>query len=149
VALRLDNVAVVVADLDAAMQFFAELGLELEGRQMLEGAFADQAVGLDGIRSEIAMMRVPHGNGRLELTKYHTPSAVTTEPRVLEPNTLGLHRVMFQVDDIDDVVARLRKHGGELMGSIARYEDTYRLCYVRGPEGIVVGLAEELTPPDE
>jgi catechol 2,3-dioxygenase-like lactoylglutathione lyase family enzyme len=142
---RLDNVAVVVEDLDAAIAFFAELGLELEGRSEIEGDFADEAVGIQGIRSEIAMMRTPDEHGRLELTTYHRPTALTTEPRVLQPNTLGLHRVMFAVDDIDDTVARLRNHGAELMGSIARYEDVYRLCYIRGPEGIVVGLAEELS----
>ena len=141
---RLDNVAVVVDDLDAAMAFFAELGLELEGRMQIEGDFADQSVGIDGIRSEIAMMRTPDGHGRLELTKYHRPTAVSTEPSLLRPNTLGLHRVMFAVDDIEGTVNRLRSHGAQLMGSIARYEDTYLLCYIRGPEGIVIGLAEEL-----
>jgi len=141
---RLDNVAVVVDDLDAAMEFFAELGLELEGRMQIEGDFADQSVGIDGIRSEIAMMRTPDGHGRLELTKYHRPAPVSTEPSLLRPNTLGLHRVMFAVDDIEGTVNRLRSHGAQLMGSIARYEDTYLLCYIRGPEGIVIGPAEEL-----
>ena len=143
---RLDNVAVVVDDLDGAIAFFTELGLELEGRAEIEGDFADQAVGIEGIRSEIAMMRAPDGSGRLELTKYKNPAAVTTEPRELRPNTLGLHRVMFAVDDIDDTVDRLRNHGAQLMGSIARYEDAYRLCYLHGPDGIIVALAEELTP---
>ena len=141
---RLDNVAIVVDDLDAAIEFFAELGLELEGRAHIEGEFADQSVGIEGIRSEIAMMRAPDGSGRLELTKYLSPAAVSAEPPVLRPNTLGLHRVMFAVDDIDDTVARLQRRGAELMGSVARYEDVYRLCYLRGPEGIIVALAEEL-----
>ena len=141
---RLDNVAIVVDDLDAAIEFFAELGLELEGRAHIEGEFADQAVGIEGIRSEIAMMRAPDGSGRLELTKYFSPAAVSAEPPVLRPNTLGLHRVMFAVDDIDDTVARLQRRGAELMGSVARYEDVYRLCYLRGPEGIIVALAEDL-----
>ena len=141
---RLDNVAIVVNDLDAAIEFFAELGLELEGRAHIEGEFADQSVGIEGIRSEIAMMRAPDGSGRLELTKYLSPAAVSAEPPVLRPNTLGLHRVMFAVDDIDDSVARLQRRGAELMGAVARYEDVYRLCYLRGPEGIIVALAEEL-----
>src|SRR5215207_4002111 len=132
---RMDNVGIVVEDLDAAIAFFTELGMEREGKAQIEGLWADRTVGLDGVRSDIAMMRTPDGHSKLELTKYHTP----------RPNTLGLHRVMFAVDDIEDVVARLRTHGAELVGELAQYEDSYRLCYVRGPEGIIVALAEQLS----
>ena len=142
---RMDNVGIVVDDLEAAIAFFAELGMELEGKAQIEGRWADRTVGLDGVRSDIAMMRTPDGHSRLELAKYHTPAAVSAEPENPPPNTLGLHRVMFAVDDIDDIVARLRTHGAELLGEVARYEDSYRLCYVRGPEGIIVALAEQLS----
>src|SRR3954471_4093005 len=141
---RMDNVAIVVGDLDAAVAFFAELGMELEGRGQVEGLFADRTVGLDGVRSEIAMMRTPDGHSKLELTKYHTPAAVGAEPDNPPPNTLGLHRVMFAVDDIDDTVARLRAHGAELLGEVAQYESIFRLCYLRGPAGIIVALAERI-----
>ncbi|MFC9919615.1 VOC family protein [Agromyces binzhouensis] len=141
---RMDNVAIVVDDLDAAIAFFAELGMELEGRAHIEGEFADRAVGLDGIRSEIAMMRVPDGHGRLELTTYLRPEASAPSPAVPPPNTLGLHRVMFAVDDLDDTLARLRPHGGEVLREIANYQDEYRLCYLRGPAGIIVALAEQV-----
>jgi catechol 2,3-dioxygenase-like lactoylglutathione lyase family enzyme len=141
---RMDNVAIVVDDLEAAIAFFTELGMELEGKAEIEGLFADRTVGLDGVRSSIAMMRTPDGHGRLELTKYHAPAAVSAKPAIPPPNTLGLHRVMFAVDDIDDVVGRLRTHGAELLGEVARYEDSYRLCYLRGPAGIIVALAEQL-----
>ncbi|MGW4435144.1 VOC family protein [Streptomyces sp. NPDC004596] len=140
---RMDNVAIVVDDLDAAVAFFAELGLELEGKAQIEGLFADLTVGLDGVRSDIAMMRTPDGHSKLELTKYHTPAVADTEPRNPPPNTLGLHRVMFAVDDIDDTIARLRAHGAELLGEVARYENIFRLCYLRGPAGIIVALAEQ------
>jgi catechol 2,3-dioxygenase-like lactoylglutathione lyase family enzyme len=141
---RMDNVAIVVEDLDAAMAFFTELGMELEGRAQIEGRWAERIVGLDGMRSEIAMMRTPDGHGKVELTKYHTPAAIG-RPQNSPPNTLGLHRVMFAVDDIDDTIARLRGHGAELLGEVAQYENSYRLCYLRGPEGIIVGLAEQLS----
>ncbi|MFE5403019.1 VOC family protein [Streptomyces sp. NPDC056580] len=140
---RMDNVAIVVDDLDAAVAFFAELGMELEGKAQIEGLFADLTVGLDGVRSDIAMMRTPDGHSKLELTKYHTPAVADTEPRNPPPNTLGLHRVMFAVDDIDDTIARLRAHGAELLGEVARYENIFRLCYLRGPAGIIVALAEQ------
>jgi catechol 2,3-dioxygenase-like lactoylglutathione lyase family enzyme len=140
---RMDNVAIVVDDLDAAVAFFTELGMELEGKGQIEGLFADRTVGLDGIRSEIAMMRTPDGHSKLELTKYHAPAAVPA-PGNLPPNTLGLHRVMFAVDDIHDTVARLRAHGAELLGEVARYEDIFLLCYLRGPAGIIVALAEQI-----
>lgn len=141
---RMDNVAVVVTDLDAAIAFFSELGMELEGRTAIEGPWADRTVGLEGIRSEIAMMRIPDGHGRVELTKYHQPTPDTPGPTNPPPNTVGLHRVMFAVDDIDDTVAHLRPHGAELLGGIAQYENAYRLCYLRGPAGIIVALAEQL-----
>jgi catechol 2,3-dioxygenase-like lactoylglutathione lyase family enzyme len=141
---RMDNVGIVFDDLEAAIAFFVELGMEVEGRADIEGIWADQAVGLDGIRSQIAMMKTPDGRGRLELMKYLAPEPVAAEPKNPPPNMLGLHRVMFAVDDIDDVIARLRPYGAEVMGEVARYEDIYRLCYIRGPEGIIIGLAEEL-----
>ena len=141
---RMDNVAIVVDDLEAAIAFFTELGLELEGRAPLEGLFVDQTVGIDGVRTDIAMMRTPDGHGRLELTKYHAPAAVAAGPENPPPNTLGMHRVMYAVDDIDDTLARLRTHGAEVLGEVVRYEDVYRLCYVRGPQGILLGLAERI-----
>ena len=139
---RMDNVGIVVDDLEAAIAFFVELGLELEGKAQIEGLWADRTVGLDGVRTDIAMMRTPDGHSKLELTKYHTPAAVSADLENSPPNTLGLHRVMFAVDDID---ARLRAHGAELLGEVAQYEDSYRLCYLRGPEGIIVALAEQLS----
>jgi catechol 2,3-dioxygenase-like lactoylglutathione lyase family enzyme len=141
---RMDNVGIVVDDLDAAVSFFTELGMELEGKGQVEGLWADHTVGLDGVRSDIAMMRTPDGHSKLELTKYHTPAASGAEPKNPPPNTLGLHRVMFAVDDIDDTVARLRAHGAELLGEVAQYESTFRLCYLRGPAGIIVALAEQI-----
>jgi catechol 2,3-dioxygenase-like lactoylglutathione lyase family enzyme len=140
----MDNVAIVVEDLDAAVAFFSELGMELEARQSIEGSWADRTVGLEGIRSEIAMMRIPNGPGKVELTKYHAPAASAAEPQNPPPNTLGLHRIMFAVDDIDDTIAHLRPHGAELLGEVAQYESTFRLCYLRGPAGIIVALAEQI-----
>jgi catechol 2,3-dioxygenase-like lactoylglutathione lyase family enzyme len=141
---RMDNVLLVVDDLEAAIAFFSELGLELEGETTVEGEWVDRTVGLDGVRSDIAMMRTPDGHGRLELDKFHTPPAVRAEPVDAPVNTLGIRRIMFAVDDIEDVLARLQTLGAELIGEVVRYEDSYRLCYVRGPEGIIVALAEEL-----
>ncbi|MFV2102336.1 VOC family protein [Micromonospora sp. LOL_024] len=141
---RMDNVAIVVEDLDAAVAFFTELGLELEVKGQIEGLWADRTVGLDGVRSEIAMMRTPDGHSKLELTKYHAPVAVGSASENPQPNTLGLHRVMFAVDDIDDTIARLRAHGAELLGEVAQYENAYRLCYLRGPAGVIVALAEQI-----
>ena len=140
----MDNVGIVVDDLDAAIAFFTELGMELEGRAQIEGLWADRTVGLDGVRSDVAMMRTPDGHGRLELASYHAPATVGIEPPDPPPNTLGLHRVMFAVNDIDETVARLRAHGAELLGEVAQYQDSYRLCYLRGPAGIIVALAEEI-----
>jgi catechol 2,3-dioxygenase-like lactoylglutathione lyase family enzyme len=141
---RMDHVGIVVDDLEAAIAFFLELGLELEGEATVEGRWVDRVVGLDDVRVDIAMMRTPDGHGKLELTKFQTPSATTTEPNA-PANTLGLRRIMFAVDDIDDVVARLRAHGAELVGELDQYEEIYRLCYVRGPDGIIVALAEQLS----
>jgi catechol 2,3-dioxygenase-like lactoylglutathione lyase family enzyme len=141
---RMDNVLVVVEDLEAAKAFFAELGMKLEGEATNEGPWADRVVGLDGVRCDLAMMRTPDGHGRIELAKFHTPPAVRTEPEDAPANALGIRRIMFAVEDLDDVVARLRGHGAELVDEIAQYEDVYRLCFMRGPEGILVGLAERL-----
>jgi catechol 2,3-dioxygenase-like lactoylglutathione lyase family enzyme len=142
--LRMDNVGVVVEDLDAAVAFFVELGLELEGRTTIEEDWAGRVVGLAGARSEVAMMRTPDGVGKLELMRYRHPAAVGAgQPSPV--NTLGLHRLMFAVDDLEDVLARLRPHGAELVGEVVRYADMFLLCYIRGPEGIVIGLAEQLS----
>ena len=142
---RMDNVLIVVDDLEAAKAFFAELGMEREGEATNEGPSVDRVVGLDDVRADIAMMRTPDGHGRVELAKFHTPPAVRAEPESAPANTLGIRRIMFSVDDIDDVVARLRRHGGELVGEIAQFEDIYRLCFLRGPEGIMLALAEQLS----
>ena len=143
--LRMDNVLIVVDDLEAARAFFAELGMELEGETQVEGPWVDSTVGLNDVRADITMMRTPDGHGRVELTRFHTTSAVRAEPESAPANALGIRRIMFAVDDIDDVVARLRSHGAELVGEIAQYEDIHRLCFVRGPEGIIIGLAEQLS----
>ena len=140
---RMDNVLIVVEDLEAAKAFFTELGLELEGETQVEGPWAGKVIGLDDVRTDIAMMRAPDG-GRVELSRFHTPPAVRAEPEDAPSNALGIRRIMFAVEDIDDVVARLSKVGGELVDEIAQYEDLYRLCFVRGPEGIIIGLAEQL-----
>jgi catechol 2,3-dioxygenase-like lactoylglutathione lyase family enzyme len=141
---RMDNVGIVVDDLKAAIAFFVELGLELEVEMAVEGRWVDRVVGLDGVRNDIAMMRTPDGHGRLELMKFHTPTAVSVEPNA-PVNTLGIRRIMFAVEDIDEVLARLRAHGAELVGELEQYDDSYRLCYVRGPEGIIIALAEQLS----
>jgi catechol 2,3-dioxygenase-like lactoylglutathione lyase family enzyme len=141
---RMDNVGIVVDDLKAAIAFFAELGLELEGETTVEGRWVDRVVGLDGVRSDIAMRRTPDGHGRLELSKFHTPPATAAEPNA-PVNRLGMGRIMFAVTDIQDVLARLQARGAELVGEVVQYEDEYLLCYVRGPEGIVIALAEQLS----
>ncbi|MFJ2401732.1 VOC family protein [Streptomyces xanthochromogenes] len=141
---RMDNVGIVVEDMDAAIAFFAELGMELEGRTEVEGLVADRCTGLDGVHCDIAMLRTPDGHSRLELSRYRTPAVISTGPRNQPHNVLGTHRVMFAVDDLEDTVARLRPHGAELVGELARFEDSYLLCYLRGPAGIIVGLAEQL-----
>jgi catechol 2,3-dioxygenase-like lactoylglutathione lyase family enzyme len=141
---RMDNILIVVEDLEAAKAFFVELGMELEGETQVEGPAVDGTVGLDGVRADVAMLRAPDGHGRVELSRFHTPHAVRLEPEDAPANALGLRRIMFAVDDIDDVVARLRGHGAELVREIAQYGDAYRLCFMRGPEGILIGLAEQL-----
>ncbi len=141
---RMDNVLIVVDDLESAKAFFVELGMELEGETTVEGPWVDRIVGLENVRSEIAMMRTPDGHGRIELDKFHAPAAVRSEPKNVPVNTLGIRRIMFAVDNIDDVLARLRTHGAELVGEVVQYEDMHRLCYVRGPEGIIIALAEQL-----
>jgi catechol 2,3-dioxygenase-like lactoylglutathione lyase family enzyme len=141
---RMDHVGVVVDDLEAAVAFFVELGMERQGTGVgsVDGRWVDQVVGLEGVRVDIAFVRTPDGMSRLELTKFHAPDAV--EAGSTAPNTLGLRRLMFAVDDIDEVVARMLAHGAELIGEVAQYEDVYRLCYLRGPGGSIVALAEEL-----
>lgn len=139
----MDNVGIMVDDLEALIAFFMELGLELEGKTTVEGQWVDRTIGLDGARCDIAMMRTPDGHSRLELSKFLKPKAIKTDPNT-PVNTLGIRRIMFAVTDIDDVVARLQKHGAELIGDVVNYEDIYRLCYLRGPEGIIVALAEQL-----
>ena len=142
---RMDNVLIVVEDLEATKAFFVELGMELDGETQVEGPWADSVVGLDGVRADIAMLRTPDGHGRVELSRFHTPPAVRAEPENAPANALGIRRIMFAVEGIDDVVARLRSHGAELLDEIVEYEDVYRLCFLRGPEGIILGLAEELS----
>src|SRR5919205_1312065 len=140
---RMDNVGIVVDDLGAAIDFFRELGLELEGRATIEGEWAGRVTGLGDQRVEIAMLRMPDGHGRIELSRFLTPPPVA-DHRNAPVNALGYLRVMFAVDDLDDTLARLRKHGAQLVGEVVQYEDVYRLCYLRGPEGILIGLAEQI-----
>jgi catechol 2,3-dioxygenase-like lactoylglutathione lyase family enzyme len=142
---RMDNVGIVVDDLAATIEFFRELGLELEGQATIEGDWAERVTGLRDMRVETAMMRTPDGHSRLELSRFLTPPAVA-DHRNAPVNALGYLRVMFAVDDIDDTLARLRKHGAQLVSSeVVQYEDAYRLCYIRGPEGLLIGLAQELS----
>jgi catechol 2,3-dioxygenase-like lactoylglutathione lyase family enzyme len=140
---RMDNVGIVVDDLPAAIAFFRELGLELEGRGMIEGDWSGRVTGLRDQRVEIAMMRTPDGHSRLELSRFLAPPVVA-DHRNAPVNALGYLRVMFAVDDLDDTLARLRKHGAQLVDEVVRYEDVYRLCYIRGPEGLLIGLAEQI-----
>ena len=140
---RMDNVGIVVEDLDAAIEFFTELGLDLEGRAQIEGDWADGVTGLSNQRVEIAMMRTPDGHSRLELSRFLAPPVVA-DHRTAPVNALGYLRVMFTVDDIDDTLARLTDRGAEIVDKVVQYEDKYRLCYIRGPEGILIGLAQEL-----
>lgn len=141
---RMDNVLIVVDDLEAVKAFFLALGMELEGETTVEGPSVDRLVGLQNVRATLAVMRTPDGHGRIELDKFHTPDAIRTGPAHAPVNALGIRRIMFAVDDIDDVVARLGAHGAELVGEVVQYGETYRLCYIRGPEGIMVALAEQL-----
>lgn len=141
---RMDHVGVVVDDLEAAISFFVELGMEPDGgTASVEGEWVDRVVGLDHVRVEIAFVQTPDGRSRLELTKFHNPVATTAEPNP-PANRLGLRRLMFAVDDLDETLARMEAHGAELIGDVAHYEDIYRLCYLRGPDDIIVALAEEL-----
>src|SRR5215210_2265965 len=150
---RLDHVSVVVDDLAAAIAFFTALGMTIEGEAAVEGPWVDRINALEGVQVDIVMMRTPDGNGRLELTKFRNPELVTIEPAIAPPNAPGLRSIMFTVESVDDTVARLRPHGAELVGEVTQYEDKYRLCYMRGPAGIIVALAEELflkrSPPSE
>jgi catechol 2,3-dioxygenase-like lactoylglutathione lyase family enzyme len=141
---RMDNIGIVVDDLAATIDFFCELGLELEGRATIEGEWAGRVTGLGDQRVEIAMMRTPDGHGRLELSRFLTPAAIA-DHRNAPVNALGYLRVMFAVDDIDDTLERLRKRGAQLVGEVVQYKDVYRLCYIRGPEGLLIGLAQELS----
>lgn len=142
---RMDHVGVVVEDLDAAVAFFTELGMTNAGRQAVDGDWVDRVVGLPDVHVEIAMMQTPDGQHRIELTKFDRPGAIAPTPAVPPPNLLGIRRMMFAVSDIRDTVARLQQHGAALMGEIAQYEDMYLLCYLRGPEGMIIALAEELS----
>jgi catechol 2,3-dioxygenase-like lactoylglutathione lyase family enzyme len=141
---RLDHVSVVVEDLEDAIAFFTALGMTIEGRMPIEGPWVDRINALERVQVDIVMMRTPDGHGRLELTKFRHPKLVAIEPPVAPPNALGLRSVMFTVERVDDTVARLRAIGAELIGEVVQYEDKYRLCYMRGPAGIIVALAEEL-----
>ena len=141
---RMDHVSVVVDDLPAAIAFFTTLGMTVEGEAPIEGPWVDRVNGIDGIQVDIVMMHTPDGHGKLELTKFRNPKLVEVEPAIAPPNALGLRSVMFTVDSVDDTVARLRAIGAELVGEVVQYEDVYKLCYMRGPAGIIVALAEEL-----
>jgi len=141
--LQMHNIGIVVDDLKAAIAFFAELGLELEGETTVEGQWVDRIIALNGVRSDIAMMRTPDGHSRLELSKFQRPTATCVELNA-PVNTLGIRRIMFAVEDLKEVLTRLQAHGAELVGEIVQYEDIYLLCYIRGPEGILIALAEPL-----
>ncbi|TGL63797.1 VOC family protein [Leptospira sarikeiensis] len=141
---RMDNVSIIVEDLEATIAFFAEIGLEFEGQTRVEGSWADNVVGLEGMQVDIAMMKTPDGHSRLELARFIRPTAISLEPKHEPANTLGIRRIMFAVDDLREVLARLEKHGAKLIGKVEQYEDSYLLCYLRSPEGFIVALAEEL-----
>jgi catechol 2,3-dioxygenase-like lactoylglutathione lyase family enzyme len=142
---RMDNVLINVEDMDAAKAFFEELGMEVEGETTVEGDWAGKVIGLKDARADIVMMKTPDGHGKVELSKFHSPKAIDVGAGTAPSNALGLRRIMFTVDDVKDVVQRLQeKHGAELVGEIADYQDVYRLCFIRGPEGIILGLAQEL-----
>ena len=141
---RMDNVLIVVDDLEAAKAFFVELGMEVEGETTVEGPSVDRLIGLQHVRATLALLRTPDGHGRIELDTFHTPEAVRAAPKNAPVNTLGIRRIMFAVDDLEDVLARLRAHGAALIGEVVQYADTYRLCYIRGPEGLIIGLTEQI-----
>jgi catechol 2,3-dioxygenase-like lactoylglutathione lyase family enzyme len=140
----MDNVLIVVDDLEAVKSFFLQLGFGLEGETTVEGPSVDRLIGLQNVRATLAFMRTPDGHGRIELDKFHTPAAIRTGAERAQVNELGLRRIMLAVDDIDEMVARMLSHGAELVGEVVQYGDTYRLAYVRGPEGIIIGLSEQL-----
>jgi catechol 2,3-dioxygenase-like lactoylglutathione lyase family enzyme len=142
---RLDHVSIVVDDLAAAVDFFTALGMTVEGEAPIEGPWVDRVNGMEGIRVDIVMMQTPDGQGKLELTKFHNPKLVEVQPAIAPPNAPGLRSIMFAVENLDDTVTRLRADGAELIGEVVQYEDIYRLCYMRGPAGIIVALAEELS----
>lgn len=141
---RMDNVLLVVEDLDAAITFFSELGMELEGQADVGGDIVDRLIGLEGVTATIASLKTPDGHGRIELDKYHSPAAIRAEPADAPVNALGIRRIMFEVDDLDEVLGRLQSRGGELIGEVVQYGDEYRLCYLRGPDGIMVALSQAL-----
>jgi len=141
---RMDHVSVIVDDLPAAIAFFTTLGMSVEGQMPVEGPWVDRLNGLEGVQVDIATMLTPDGHGRVELTKFRNPEVISAEPAIDPPNTLGLRQIMFAIEDLDDTVARLRDRGAELIGEVVQYEDKYKLCYIRGPAGIIVALAEEL-----
>jgi catechol 2,3-dioxygenase-like lactoylglutathione lyase family enzyme len=145
--LRMDNILLVVDDLEAAIAFFTALGLEVEDESTVDGDTVDRVVGLHGVRATLVTLRTPDGHGRIELDKFHTPPAIRAEPEDAPVNALGIRRIMFAVDDIEAVLDRLRRHGGELVGEVAQYEQSHLLCYVRGPDGIIIALAQELNWP--
>jgi catechol 2,3-dioxygenase-like lactoylglutathione lyase family enzyme len=142
--IQMDNVLIVVDDLEAVRSFFIELGLELEGEAQVEGPSVDRLIGLEGVRATLVFMRTPDGHGRIELDKFHTPNAIRVGPVDTPVNALGIRRIMFAVEDLDAVVGRVCAQGAELIGDVVQYEDTYRLAYIRGPEGIIVGLSEQI-----
>ncbi|MEV0646157.1 VOC family protein [Phytomonospora sp. NPDC050363] len=144
-SVQMHHVGVVVNDLDAAIAFFTALGMELEGEAPIEGSWVDRINNLEGIRLDIAMMKTPDGEARLELTKFHSPALVSTEPEIALGNKLGLRTLMFSIDDLDATLAALRTHGGEPVGEVVQYENLYRICYVRGPGGVIVALAEQIS----
>jgi len=141
---RMDNVLIVVEDIDAVIAFFVEIGMELEGRGPVEGGWVERVIGIDDVRQEIAMLRTPDGQGKVELAMFHAPAAIRAEPVDAPANTLGIRRIMFAVDDLEDTLARLLERGGELLGEVTQYENMYLLAYVRGPEGILIALAQQL-----
>jgi catechol 2,3-dioxygenase-like lactoylglutathione lyase family enzyme len=140
----MDNVLIVVEDLEAVKAFFIELGMELEGETMVGGPSVDRLIGLENVSATLVLLRTPDGHGRVELDKFHTPEAIRTGPDKAPVNELGIRRIMFATDNLDEVVTRMRAHGAELIGKVVQYEDAYRLAYIRGPEGIIVGLSQEL-----
>lgn len=140
----MDNILIVVNDLEAVKAFFVELGMELEGETTVEGQAVDRLIGLQNVRATLVLLRTPDGHGRIELDKFHTPEAIRTGPEKASVNELGIRRIMFAVADLDEMVTRLLAHGAELVGEVVQYEDMYRLAYIRGPEGIIVGLSEQI-----